>query len=221
MSFIFIAAAIYEIVNNLIALTVVETSKKKYINFIKPLSIVNFTLLTATVFYIQSLLGSSKNDYAIYLLAAAFIFAIILSFFNLISKRTKAEKTSTNNVFIPGLAITQIALTLLNALGLIIFVVINNPKTGSDFYFLLIIPILLLLFGGLLINNFIKKSSNRKNKPLYIIQIVTISIMVLIMSLLMRNLPLEHQIFNAIILVLQVVHLISNVVAVFYRAQAE
>lgn len=45
--------------------------------------------------------------------------------------------------------------------------------------------------------------------------------MVLIMSLLMRNLPLEHQIFNAIILVLQVVHLISNVVAVFYRAQAE
>ncbi|WP_342752762.1 hypothetical protein [Pasteurella multocida] len=137
--------------------------------------------------------------YAIYLLAAAFIFAIILSFFNLISKRTKAEKTSTNNVFIPGLAITQIALTLLNALGLIIFVVINNPKTGSVFYFLLIIPILLLLFGGLLINNFIKKSSNRKNKPLYIIQIVTISIMVLIISLLMRNLPLEHQIFNAII----------------------
>lgn len=92
MSFIFIAAAIYEIVNNLIALTVGETSKKKYINFIKPLSIVNFTLLTATFFYIQSLLGSSKNDYAIYLLAAAFIFAIILSFFNLISKRTKAEK---------------------------------------------------------------------------------------------------------------------------------
>lgn len=89
-------------------------------------------------------------------------------------------------MFIPGLAITQIALTLLNALGLIIFVVINNPKTGSDFYFLLIIPILLLLFGGLLINNFIKKSSNRKNKPLYIIQIVTISIMVLIMSLLIE-----------------------------------